>query len=77
MRQKSKITIKQASFQAYKSVTDIFYGYEIHKIVKIITGRRGIYTDSTLRKLRVLRKEGKINYRILKEKADSLYIKVL
>ena len=74
---KSNPTVKEAALQAFQSMTDIFYGWEIHRIVKIITRRRSIYTDSTLRKLRQLRSEKKVEFRRIGNKEDSLYIKVI
>jgi hypothetical protein len=75
MKTKSNPTVKQAALQAFRSLTDIFYGHELHKIVKIITRRKGIYISSSLRKLRQLRKEGRVNYRLIGSKDNSLYIK--
>jgi hypothetical protein len=76
MKQKSIPNIKQATFQAFVCMPDEFRGFQLARVVKIITRRRFMYEDSCLRKLRVLRSEGKVNYKMGAERAESLYQKV-
>jgi hypothetical protein len=75
MKTKSSPNIKQATLQAFNSLPDTFRGNDLVRLVKIITRRKFIHTDSPLRKLRVLHKEGKVNYRLGAERAESLYEK--
>ena len=76
MKTKSSPNIKQATLQAFNSLPDSFRGHQLARIVKIITGRRYVYEDSVFRKLRVLKSEGKLNYKMGAEKAESIYVKV-
>ena len=76
MKAKSEPNIKEATLQAYKSLPDEFRGNDLHRLVKMITRRSRIHTDSSLRKLRVLRSKGKVNYIMAKSKEESLYKKV-
>lgn len=76
MRTKSIPNIKSATLQAFNSLPDSFRGNDLVRIVKIITRRRYIHTDSPLRKMRVLHAEGKINYRLAAPKDESLYQKL-
>jgi hypothetical protein len=76
MKQKSAPTIKQAVFQEYKMLPDKFRGHDLIKEVRIVTGRKYVYGDSVLRKLRVLKAEGKVNYELAAEKRESLYHKL-
>jgi len=73
---KSNPTIKEATLQAYKALPNQFRGNDIHRIVKMITRRSRIHTDSSLRKLRALKSEGKVNYVIVGSKEESLYRKL-
>jgi cobalamin biosynthesis Co2+ chelatase CbiK len=75
MKTKSIPTIKQAVLQEFKLLPDIFRGNELVKLVKIVTRRKWIHTDTPLRKMRELKSEGKLNCRLFAEKAESLYIK--
>ncbi len=74
---KSEPCIKEATLQAFKSLPDEFRGNDLHRLVKIITHRSRIHTDSSLRKLRLLKSEGELNYIILGSKEESLYKKLL
>lgn len=76
MKAKSKPNVKQAVRQAFDVLPDEFRGNDVHRLVKAITGRKFIHTDSSLRKMRVLRSEGKLNYMRVGEKADSKYQKL-
>ena len=76
MKAKSKPNVKQAVLQQYPFLPDVFRGNDLHKLVKLVTGRRLIHTDSSIRKLHQLRTDGKINFKRLGEKADSLYQKL-
>jgi hypothetical protein len=76
MNSKSSPTLKEATKQAFRDLPDEFRGYQLHNVVKIITGRRKIYADSCFRKLRVLRKEKVLNYEILGDKGLSHYHKL-
>lgn len=76
MKAKSNPTVKQAALQAFNALPDEFRGNDIHRLVKMITRRSRIHTDSSLRKCRQLRSEGKINYVRVGNKEDSLYRKV-
>jgi hypothetical protein len=62
--------------EQFKFLPDIFRGYDLVKVVKIVTRRKYVYQDSIFRKMRLLRKEGKLNYKILGSKEDSLYQKM-
>jgi hypothetical protein len=76
MKSKSNPTVKGAVLMSWPHLSDTFRGYELVKIVKIITRRRGVYGDSCLRKMRVLKSEGKINYILAAAKEESLYTKL-
>jgi hypothetical protein len=76
MKTKSIPNIKSATLQAFNSLPDEFRGNDLVKIVKLITRRRFIHTDTPLRKLRVLKSEGKLNYKLGAERAESLYQKL-
>lgn len=76
MKAKSHPTIKQASLQAFKSLPKQFRGNDLHRLVKLIVRRSRIHTDSSIRKLHVLRQEGKVNFRRVGPKEDSLYEKI-
>jgi len=76
MKAKSTPTIKEATLQAFKALPNQFRGNDIHRIVKMITRRSRIHTDSSLRKLRVLKAEGKVSYVIVGSKEESLYRKL-
>lgn len=77
MRTKSNPSIKTATMQAFLSMPDTFRGNDLVKVVKIITRRKYVHTDSPLRKLRVLKSEGKLNYELAGPKDESLYKKVI
>ena len=77
MKTKSNPTIKQAVLQEFKMLPDKFRGHDLIKEVRIVTGRKYVYGDSVLRKLRVLKAEGKINYELADAKCESLYKKLL
>lgn len=76
MKTKSIPSIKQATLQAFQSLPDEFRGFQLARVVKIITRRKHLYEDSCFRKLRILKAEGKLNYRLGAERAESLYIKL-
>ena len=76
MKAKSTPTIKQSVLLAFNALPDTFHGNDIHRQVKIITGRKYIHTDSSLRKMRCLKAEGKINYELADAKCESLYKKL-
>jgi len=73
---KSTSTIKAAVLQEFKMLPDNFRGHDLIKTVKIVTGRKYVYGDSVLRKLRVLKAEGKVNYELADAKCESLYKKL-
>ena len=76
MKTKSTPTIKQSVLLAFQSLPDTFHGNDIHRQVKILTGRKYIHTDSSLRKMRCLKAEGKINYELAGPKDESIYHKL-
>jgi len=76
MKTKSNPNIKKAVQIAFQTLPDTFRGNDIHRQVKIITGRKYIHTDSSLRKMRCLKAEGKINYELADAKSGSLYKKL-
>ena len=76
MKSKSNPNIKEATLQAFKALPDQFRGNDIHRLVKMITRRSRIHTDSVLRKMRLLHKEGKLNYQRVGSKEESLYQKI-
>lgn len=76
MEAKSSPTIKQAVLQEYPNLPDQFRGNDLVRLVKIVTRRSHIHTDTPLRKLRVLKAEGKVNYRMAGKREDSLYEKI-
>ena len=76
MKTKSNPTIKKAVLQEFSLLPENFRGHDLIKVVKLITGRKYVYGDSVLRKLRVLRSEGKVNYELAGAKDESLYHKL-
>jgi hypothetical protein len=76
MKTKSKPTIKQAVLQQFPFLPETFRGNDLVRLVKIATRRKYIHTDTPLRKLRILKAEGKLNYILGAERAESLYQKV-
>jgi hypothetical protein len=76
MKTKSDPTIKKAVEVAFGTLPDYFRGNDIHRLVKMITRRLFIHTDSSLRKMRMLKAEGKINYEIIGSRENSLYRKL-
>lgn len=76
METKSNPCIKSATLQAFKCMPDEFRGFQLARVVKIITRRKHLYEDSCLRKLRILKAEGKLNYKLGGAKEESLYQKV-
>ena len=76
MRTKSNPNIKKAVQIAFETLPDTFRGNDLHRQVKIITGRKYIHTDSSLRKMRVLKTQGKLNYELAGPKDESLYRKL-
>jgi len=76
MKTKSIPNIKSATLEAFNSLPDEFRGFQLARLVKIITRRRFIYEDSCFRKLRKLKAEGKLNYKLGAEKSESLYQKL-
>ena len=75
MKAKSTPTIKQAVLQEFKMLPDKFRGHELIRVIKLVTGRKYVYGDSILRKLRVLKAEGRLNYELAAAKEESLYMK--
>lgn len=73
---KSNPTIKQAVMEQYDFLPDQFRGNDLVRLVKIATRRKYIHTDTPLRKLRVLKSEGKLNYELAGPKDESLYKKL-
>jgi hypothetical protein len=76
MKVKSSPTIKQAALQAFNSLPDTFRGNDIFRLVKIITRRPFIHTDSSIRKLHQLRTDKKINFTRIGSKDESHYKKL-
>jgi hypothetical protein len=76
MKTKSNPTIKKAVQIAFETLPDTFRGNDLHRQVKIITRRKFIHTDSSLRKMRVLKTQGKLNYELAGPKDESLYRKL-
>jgi hypothetical protein len=76
MKTKSNPNIKTATFQAFVCMPDTFRGFQLARVVKLITRRKFMYEDSCLRKLRKLKAEGKVNYKMALERAESLYQKI-
>jgi hypothetical protein len=76
MKAKSNPNIKQAVLQQFPFLPDQFRGNDLVRLVKIVTRRRYIHTDTPLRKMRVLKAEGKLNYRLADAKIESLYQKL-
>ena len=76
MKTKSNPTIKRAVLQVFPNLASNFRGHDLIKEVRIVTGRKHVYGDSVLRKLRVLKAEGKINYELAGPKDESLYKKL-
>lgn len=76
MKAKSTPTIKQAVLQEYSNLPDQFRGNDLVRLVKIVTGRKFIHTDTPLRKLRVLKSEGKLNYELSEARSESHYHKL-
>ena len=76
MKAKSQPTVHEATRQAFQSLPEQFRGNDLHRLVKMITRRSRIHTDSSLRKMRLLRQRGEINFEIVGKKEDSLYKKL-
>jgi len=76
MKTKSNPNIKRAVQIAFETLPETFRGNDLHRQVKIITGRKFIHTDSSLRKMRVLKTQGKLNYELVGSKDESLYRKL-
>jgi len=76
MKTKSNPNIKKAVQIAFETLPETFRGNDLHRQVKIITGRKFIHTDSSLRKLRILKSQGKLNYELAGPKDESLYHKI-
>jgi hypothetical protein len=76
MKTKSNPNIKKAVQIAFETLPDTFRGNDLHRQVKLLTGRKFIHTDSSLRKMRVLKEQGKINYELAGAKYESLYRKL-
>jgi hypothetical protein len=73
---KSIPTIKESVLQEFRFMPSTFRGYDLIRIVKVVTGRKYVYGDTVLRKLRKLKAEGKVNYELSSEKSESLYHKL-
>ena len=76
MKAKSSPTVKQAALQAFNALPDTFRGNDLHRLVRMITRRSRIHTDSSIRKLHVLRQNGEISFERVGRKEDSLYRKI-
>ena len=75
MKAKGTMAVINGCRGAWSCVPDRFYGSTFADHVRRIIQRPGIYTDSALRKMRVLKAKGEINFRCL-SKIDSLYEKI-
>jgi hypothetical protein len=75
MKTKSTPTIKKAVLQEFGSLPGTFRGHDLIKVVRIVTGRKYVYGDTILRKLRILKAEGRLNYELAAAKEESLYLK--
>ena len=62
MKQKSTPTVHEATRQAFQALPEQFRGNDLHRLVKMITRRSRIHTDSSLRKMRLLRQRGEIDF---------------
>ena len=76
MKTKSNPSIKKAVQIAFETLPETFRGNDLHRQVKIITGRKFVHVDSSLRKMRILKEEGKINSKLEGSKSESLYQKL-
>ena len=76
MKAKSDPPIKPAVLKAFRILPNNFRGNDIHRLVKMYTGRPFIHTDSSLRKMRQLRWDKKINYIRVGAKDESKYQKI-
>jgi hypothetical protein len=76
MKAKSSPTIKQAVLKEFAKLPDTFRGKDLGRLGKIVTRRKFIHTDTPLRKMRVLKAEGKINYTLAGCREESLYQKL-
>ena len=73
---KSNPTIKQCVLHEFELLPETFRGHDLIRIVKLVTGRKYVYGDSVLRKLRVLKAQGKVNYELAGPKDESIYRKL-
>jgi hypothetical protein len=73
---KSNPSIKQAVLHEFELLPQTFRGHDLIKVVKLVIGRKFVYSDSILRKMRCLKAEGKINYELADAKFESLYHKL-
>ena len=77
MEAKSSPTIKQAVLQEFPNLPDVFRGNDLVRLVKIVTRRSHIHTDTCLRKLRQLRIDKKLNYEMGGRREESIYKKIV
>jgi len=76
MKPKGKTSVESATLIAFKKMPDKFSGLRLAKRVQRMTGRKELYPATVLRKLRLLREQGKINFECT-NKLRSLYRKRL
>jgi hypothetical protein len=74
---KGIMPVIQAVRIVYQQIPDDseFYGSEIHAEVKKLTGRPGLFAESVIRKLRLMRENGEANFVCL-DQIDSKYKKI-
>ena len=76
MKPKGKTSVESATLIAFKKMPDKFGGEKIANRVARLTGRKKAYPATTLRKMRLWRERGVINFECT-NKLRSLYRKRL
>jgi hypothetical protein len=75
MRKKSELTVRQATKIAYDESPEIFHSVVFLLNVRRLLGRPACMDGTILRRLRELREDGELNYRI-KNNDLSIYQKL-
>lgn len=76
MKKKSEISVMQAVRMAYNDEQDLFYAPTFCQRVQAYTKRPYLMDGTILRRLRELRADGEINYRVV-DSETSRYAKIV
>lgn len=72
---KGRISIIDATRKAYDEMPGTFYGSQIHSRVCRLTLRPGVFPDSVIRKMRLLRMRHEIDFKCV-DQVESKYQKI-